>query len=230
MLGNVIILIVTWLLLRFEHKPLNHVLGLLPAKKALLYFGIGFVGTSLLAILTSYIFSVAANFSWVTTPGLSTSFLLKGFYEVLNSVLYEELVFRSYLLYLAIKFVGEHKANALSAVAFGVYHWFTFGVLGNVGMMVWVLFYTGVWGLMFAYAYSRTRSIALPVGLHLGWNLINQLVFSESQLSIFEPVTDFQTRLLSPTESMLYMHLPVLAFTFLVILLLTKLAPKYKID
>jgi membrane protease YdiL (CAAX protease family) len=66
----------------------------------------------------------------------------------------------------------------LSAAAFGIYHWFTFGVLGNPVAMIYVLLLTGAFGGMGAYAFARTKSVAAPIGLHLGWNLITYLVFS----------------------------------------------------
>jgi len=41
---------------------------------------------------------------------------------------------------------------------------------------------TGIWGLMFAFAFSKTKSFYLPTGLHLGWNLFNIVVFSQGPL------------------------------------------------
>ena len=227
MLGNVIILVISGLLLRIERKQLIQVLGLTKPMYRLLQFGIGFLATALLAILISSIFSIVANFEWVTAGEFTGSFFLDGLYRVFNSVLYEELIFRGYLLFKAIEYLGELKANFLSAAAFGVYHWFSFNILGNPILMGWVLFYTGVWGLMFAYSYSKTRSIALPVGLHLGWNLVDQYIFSDDQLSLFESLTSIHTRNLSSLESMLYIHLPVLAFAVMVVVLLSKFKKKY---
>jgi len=47
---------------------------------------------------------------------------------------------------------------------------------------VYVLLSTGLFGLMLAMAFSRTGSLALPVGLHLGWNLVTNLLFSNGPL------------------------------------------------
>jgi uncharacterized protein len=65
-----------------------------------------------------------------------------------------------------------------SASAFGIYHWFTFGVWGNFMAMILVFVVTGLMGYVFAVAYVKTKSIVLPVGIHLGWNWINNTVFS----------------------------------------------------
>lgn len=40
----------------------------------------------------------------------------------------------------------------------------------------------GVLGLMCALAFAKTQSIALPIGLHLGWNLVSYLGFSTGPL------------------------------------------------
>ncbi|GAB3200146.1 membrane protease YdiL (CAAX protease family) [Pontibacter aydingkolensis] len=229
MLGNIVILVITWFLLRLEHKQLKNALGLTPPLYRLLQFSLGLLATAILAILIKYTFSFAANFAWVPATSISSGYLLTGLYTVINSVVYEELLFRGYILYKAIGYLGECKANFLSAAAFGIYYWFTFGILGAPVVMAWVFFYTGVWGLMFAYSYSRTRSLALPVGLHLGWNLVDQYVFSGDRLSLFEPVTTIHTQYLSSLQNMLYLYLPTLGFAVIVIVLLSKTHAAYKV-
>ncbi|MEJ8803808.1 CPBP family intramembrane glutamic endopeptidase [Pontibacter sp. H249] len=227
MVGNLFILVVSWFLLRLERKQLGPVLGVSNPMYRLFQFGMGFSSTAILAILTSLVFALTANFTWVPTGSATLEYLLKGFYNVFNAVLFEELIFRGYLLYKALEYLGERKACFLSAGAFGVYHWFTFSTFGNPVLMGWVFFYTGVWGLMFAYAYTKTRSLALPIGLHLGWNLVDQYIFSKTSLSLFEPVTTIHTRYLGTLESMMFLNLPTIGFAVLVILLLSKVQGRY---
>lgn len=229
MLGNLVLLFISWVLLRLEKKQMQQALGLDQPMYRLLQFGFGFLATATLATVISLLFSFAANFTWVPTGGISFGYIAKGMYSAFNSVLYEELLFRGYLLYKAIDLLGERKANFLSAAAFGVYHWFTFGTFSNPVVMAWVFFYTGVWGLMFANAFSKTRSLALPVGLHFGWNLVDQYIFSDDRLSLFEPVTTIHTRYLSALENMLYLHLPTISFAVIVMVLLSKTKTWYSI-
>ena len=99
-----------------------------------------------------------------------------------KSVLTEELIFRGALLYILIHKIGASKSVLLSAIAFGVYHWFSYGVLGNVMGMVVVLITTGLMGYAWAWAFSKTNSIFLPLGLHLGWNVLYNTVFSQGPL------------------------------------------------
>jgi len=81
-------------------------------------------------------------------------------------------------LYLLIKYWKAVPAMLISASVFGIYHWFSFGVWGNLAAMILVFVVTGLMGYVFAVAYVKTKSIILPVGIHLGWNWINNTVFS----------------------------------------------------
>jgi membrane protease YdiL (CAAX protease family) len=60
--------------------------------------------------------------------------------------------------------------------------------------MIYVFVSTGIMGLVWAYAFSKTKSMALPIGLHLGWNIIYNSVFSKGPwgdtLLILEPTED----------------------------------------
>jgi hypothetical protein len=49
-------------------------------------------------------------------------------------------------------------------------------------MMAFVFALTGAFGFMLAFAFARTKSIALPIGLHLGWNLVSYVGFSTGPL------------------------------------------------
>ncbi|MFD3003291.1 CPBP family intramembrane glutamic endopeptidase [Pontibacter toksunensis] len=227
MLGNFLILLASWGLLRLENKSLA-VLGLSPTLLRVLQLLLGFLATLSLAVLLSYVFSFVAYFSWEPVQDMGLGFLFKGLNKTLQSVLFEEFIFRGYLLYKLITLFGERKANLISAAAFGIYHWFTLGVLGNPILMIWVFVNTGLWGLMFAYAYSRTGSLALPIGLHWGWNFIDQIIFNQKGGSLFSAVTSVHTRYLSTLESMLYLQLPVLTFAVGLIVLLAQQARPVK--
>lgn len=45
--------------------------------------------------------------------------------------------------------------------------------------MTVIFFMTGIWGFMFAMAFAKTQSLYLPIGLHFGWGLRNNVVFSQ---------------------------------------------------
>ncbi|WP_232424833.1 CPBP family intramembrane glutamic endopeptidase [Algoriphagus resistens] len=99
-----------------------------------------------------------------------------------NSVLTEELLFRGALLFILIERIGPRKGIMISAVAFGIYHWFSFGIFGNIFPMFFVFIGTGLMGYAWALAFSKTKSIFLPMGLHLGWNFTFNTIFSKDPL------------------------------------------------
>jgi uncharacterized protein len=119
---------------------------------------------------------------WLLNPNLSVNLILTGIWWNIKSVLFEELIFRGVLLYILIKNLGALKAIILSAIAFGVYHWFSFEVIGNPIQMLITFIITGTMGLVLAYGYSKTFSLYLPIGIHLGWNLTQIFIFSEGPI------------------------------------------------
>ncbi len=70
----------------------------------------------------------------------------------------------------------------ISAIAFGIYHWFSFGIFGSVIPMFFVFIGTGLMGYAWALAFSKTNSIFMPIGLHLGWNFTFNTFFSKGPL------------------------------------------------
>jgi len=48
--------------------------------------------------------------------------------------------------------------------------------------MIFVFIGTGLMGYTWAWAFSKTKSIMLPFGLHLGWNFIHNTIFSKGPL------------------------------------------------
>jgi membrane protease YdiL (CAAX protease family) len=78
--------------------------------------------------------------------------------------------------------LGIRLACIISAVAFGIYHWFSDEVFGDPIKMILIFITTGILGLMFAYAFASTKSLYLPIGLHFGWNLVTIVVFSQGPL------------------------------------------------
>lgn len=182
MLGIVVILAVSWLLLYFIEKKSLLALGFLPVAKRLKQFLIGFAFTGALCFLVQYLESFLKSSTWVLNENISSAQILNALWWDVKSVLTEELLFRGALLYILIKKIGAKKAVLISAVAFGIYHWFSYGVLGNVPVMFFVLIGTGLMGYAWALAYSKTKSILMPLGFHLGWNIVLNTLFSKGPL------------------------------------------------
>ncbi len=115
--------------------------------------------------------------SLALNPELTAGLFGVGVWFQVKSVFFEELLFRGALLILAVRYLGPRWALALSACAFGIYHWFTTGTLGHLVPMIAIFLSTGITGLVWAYLFWKTGSMAAPIGLHFGWNLIGSVVF-----------------------------------------------------
>jgi len=189
-------------------------------------------GLMLAGLFAATQFVLISNFSefqWVLNPDFSFAMALESLRWNINSVLYEELVFRGYLLYKAIELLGTRKACFLSAAAFGIYHWFSYGVFGNVVPMIYVFVLTASFGFMLAYSFARSKSVVLPIALHLGWNIVTIMVFSNgpigSQLlvpSIAEPMA------MDAVQQILTSLVVPLSLVILVLWLVTKKVRRYQ--
>ena len=153
-------------------------LGLIPTQHRLRILLTGFSAAAAVCVVNYLLQTLLSKSSWSVNPSYTLVLFFRSVWWNLHGVLYEELLFRGALLYLAIRFLGLQKGCLLSAVCFGVYHWFSMGAFGNVVLMVYLFIGTGLMGYVFALAYGKTKTLYLPVGLHFGWNLVNNLVFS----------------------------------------------------
>lgn len=122
------------------------------------------------------------NEKWGLNPLFNIRLLWEGIWWNLKSVLFEELIFRGVLLFILIKRLGVAYGIIISSVAFGIYHWFSYGIIGNIPQMAIYFFVTGIMGLVYAYGYSKTFSLYIPSAIHFGWNFTNSFVFSKGPI------------------------------------------------
>lgn len=210
MIGLIIQLGISWLLLWIFHKKDLTALGLKPSKDRLSDFAFGFVISSIVFAAYALSTTFLTGNHWKINHNFSVSEFLSSTWWTTNSVLFEELIFRGALLYILIQKTNEWAACLVSAIAFGIYHWFSFGVLGDPIQMAYVFISTGLWGLMFAFAFSRTKSLYLPAGLHLGWNFFSSVIVSQGQLGEQFLVSSNNGELLSGLRSIILQLLQIL--------------------
>jgi len=182
MIGIIVQLIVSWVLLWFICKKHLSVLGLRPTKNRTTSLIVGFLIAAFCCTMWQLMTTAFIDNSWVSNKQATTKGILESSRWTLVSVVYEELIFRAALLYIATKKLGVAKACILSAICFGIYHWFTYNVFGNPLMMLIVFLMTSIVGLSWAFAFAKTGSLYLPIGLHLGWNLFSIVVFSNGNV------------------------------------------------
>lgn len=182
MLGLLIELLINWGILFVYNRLGLSVLGLMPNWRRLRLL-ITFLVFASLCAASAYLMRLHFGKEvWEINPALSLSQVWKGLAWNFRSVWFEELIFRGALLYILIDRLGMHRGVLFSAVAFGVYHWFSFGVFGNLSQMIPVFLLTGLAGILYGYGYARTRTLWVPFALHFGWNFTNNFIFSSGQI------------------------------------------------
>ena len=101
-------------------------------------------------------------------PMRSFKTLSYGFYMFLFVGLFEENLFRGFLFQRFLNGMGVWTTQLVLALLFALAHW------GNPGMhgatKIWATINIALAAVFLGLAYLRTRSLALPVGIHLGWN------------------------------------------------------------
>lgn len=182
MIGIVVALAISWILLYLIEKKSLLDLGFLPVSKRLKQFVIGFLITAALCIGVEMLKVFLSSSSLKLNENLSASLIANMFWWDFKSVLTEELIFRGALLIILIERLGANRALLISAAAFGIYHWFSFGLLGNIVPMIVIFIGTGLMGYAWALAFAKTKSILMPLGLHLGWNFTLNTIFSSGPL------------------------------------------------
>ena len=182
MIGILIQLAVSWLIIWLFNKKNLSVLGFRITKQHLADFILFFLVTAFFCSLAFLMKMYFGKQKWQLNPTLSANLIWAGIWWNIKSVLFEELIFRGVLLYILLKKLGNLKAIIISAAAFGIYHWFSFGVVGNPMQMTIIFFATGTMGLLLAYGYAKTFSLYIPIGIHLGWNLTQIFVFSQGPI------------------------------------------------
>lgn len=219
MIGIIIMLIVSWILLWILERTNLSILGFAPSNNRLKDFSVGFFMAALICAIYHFLKVVTVDNYWIANPKLSAPNLINSTWWIIKSVLFEELLFRGALLYVAVKKLGSKWGCLLSAAAFGIYHWFSYGAFGNPVQMLMILLMTGFFGWLLAKAYDVTKSLYLPIAFHLGWNIVNILVFSSGPLGaqLLIKANDHQAQGLTSLFIFLFqlLALPIIGYLYI---------------
>ena len=162
---------------RWVDKRSFESLGLKWDKQALLDV---LAGIGITFVQMGFIYFVMLGFGWLTFEGFAWDFdpindVVKGVLTFLVGFILvgwnEELMSRGYHLQTLASGLNMFWAVVISSAFFGIAH------LGNPNA-TWVsaagIFFAG---LYLAYGYIRTKQLWLPIGLHIGWNFFEGVVF-----------------------------------------------------
>ena len=216
-------LVISWILVwLFEKKNLG-VLGFRPTRQRVLDFVLFFMITVACAA-SGFLMRICFGERWELNPVFTPRLFADGLWYNIKSVLYEELIFRGVIFYILIKRLGVTRAIIISAVAFGIYHWFSFGIIGNTNQMIIVFILTGVIGLLYAYGYTKTFSLYIPCAIHLGWNFTRNFIFSDGNIGngVFVAAKPVQTVTVSWFVYFFVIYFPMISMLIINYLLLKK--------
>jgi uncharacterized protein len=177
MIGILVELLISWLLIWLIERQDLRVLGSWPSQKRIIQFLLFFLLTALFSA-SGFMMQMNYGSRWILNDALTTRMIFEGIRWNIISVLYEELIFRGVILYILIKRFGAVWGITISSIAFGIYHWFSFEIIGNVPQMINIFVVTGLMGAVLAYSFWKTKSMYAQIGIHLGWNLVQTFIFS----------------------------------------------------
>lgn len=143
-------------------------------KRYLLYFKFFCLGT-LLAMMSVF-FNIgiqlvfgAANIE--ATETIKMGLLASTMFSTLSGAIFEEILFRMLLLNFLIKILKSNWAAIfIESLIFALLH------AANPNVTDLALFSHFLGGLIYSYAYVKIKKIWLPIGLHFGWNYMQELL------------------------------------------------------
>jgi uncharacterized protein len=128
----------------------------------------GTTGGILLMVVTALVVRGLGGFHWERAADVGVKQLLGAAGLFLGVAFNEEIISRGYPFQRLVEGAGPWVGQLVFALLFALMHW------GNPGMhgatKAWATLNIALAAILLGFCYLRTRSLALPIGLHLGWN------------------------------------------------------------
>jgi membrane protease YdiL (CAAX protease family) len=163
----VFLLLVTWICVRLRREPLSGI-GFVLDRRWAREIGLGAVFGVASALLAVAMIWTAGGVRLELDPARSLAVLAYGAYLFLFVALFEETLFRGFVFQRLVAGAGTWVALIVLGLVFATSHW------GNPDMhgatLAWATVELFLGAVLLGLAYLRTRSLALPIGLHFGWN------------------------------------------------------------
>lgn len=161
------VLTATVICLCLERAPLPS-LGLKPTLRWGAEFATGALGGLFLMLLVAGCIFLCRGLHWQRGGGANWHELMAGAWLYLAVAVNEELLFRGYPFQRLMRGMVTWIALLLMGLWFAYAHWDNPGMTGSV--KAWATLNIFLAGLLLGLAYLKTRRLALPMGIHLGWN------------------------------------------------------------
>lgn len=160
-------LLATWACTRLRKEPLSSV-GYLMDRRWFSQIAWGTLwGIGTVLAVVGMIWAIG-GVRFELNPARSVGTLMTGLYIFLFAALMEENLYRGFIFQRLLDGIGIWPAQIAMASLFAMLHWGNPGMQGSTEIVATLDLFLGA--VLLGLAYLRTRSLALPVGLHLGWN------------------------------------------------------------
>ena len=161
---------VTAAFLAIERKPFRSVGFHLNARWAR-DLALGTLGGMLIMAATALALLARHGFHWERNPNGSLAGILLGFLIFLVVAINEETIYRGYPFQRLIENLGPWPTQILLALLFAMDHWGNPGIRDAApALKAWTTLNIALAAVLLGLCYLKTRSLALPIGVHLGWN------------------------------------------------------------
>jgi membrane protease YdiL (CAAX protease family) len=161
------LLLVTWICLRLRGEPLSGVGLRLDANWLRQIVSGAAFGAALMLAVTALIF-LAGGVRFEFDPARGPIRLAAGAWLFIWAAVLEELLFRGFVFQRLIDGIGVTAALLVMGGLFAIAHWGNPSMEGST--MIWATIDTVLGAVLLGLAYLRTGSLALPIGIHFGWN------------------------------------------------------------
>ncbi len=166
-MGVLLVSLASYICVRIEGRSFGS-LGLIPGRRWLLEFLAGTLGGILLILVTALLVQGLNGFHWVRAADVGARQLLYAAWMFLGVAFNEEILARGFPFQRLVEGAGTWVGQLVFAAIFALGHW------GNPGMhgatKAWATLNIGLAAILLGFCYLRTRGLALPIGVHLGWN------------------------------------------------------------
>ena len=161
------LLLVTWICVRLRRQRLSSIGFVLDGRWAR-ELGVGTLLGVASALLAAAMIWGVGGAQFELDPARSPGMLAYGVYVFLFVALFEETLFRGFVFQRFADGAGIWAAQLTLGLVFATSHWGNPDMSGATLALATVELFLGA--VLLGLAYWRTRSLALPIGLHLGWN------------------------------------------------------------
>jgi len=166
LVAGLVCLLVSWGFLGVEGRPLA-TLGLWMTRRWVLQALAGLLAGFLLVLLPAAGLRSLGIYQWNPVEGRLPVLLVQGVLLAVATGFYEELLARGYLFQRLIAGLGPWPAQGLVALVWLLLHGHAPGLPWPARLLD--LLNVVLASLLLGQAWLRTRSLALPMGLHAGW-------------------------------------------------------------